>query len=103
MGNSIYWLHENCFQTTKFLFVLTVYVKCMYSYDLLLYAIMVTIIIVLVYQFIKLIKKDPDFWLVARTNKEYMKHWDHLEKMQPKTNKPILDFDKKKSKSGNNS
>jgi len=75
----------------------------MYGYDLLLYAIMVTVIVVLVYQFIKLIKKDPDFWLAARTNKEYMKHWDHLEKMQPKTNKPILGFEKKKSTSGNNS
>ena len=75
----------------------------MYSYDLLLYAIMVTIIIFLVYQFIKYIKKDPDFWLAARTNREYIKHWDHLEKMQPETNKPILDLERKKSSSEDNS
>jgi hypothetical protein len=79
---------------TKILFVLNVYIKCMYNYDLLLYAVMFTVIVVLVYQFIKLIKKDPDFWLIARTNKEYMKHWDHLEKMHPKTNKSILNFKK---------
>jgi uncharacterized ion transporter superfamily protein YfcC len=75
----------------------------MYSYDLLLYAIMVTVIVFLVYQFIKNIKKDPDFWLVARTNREYIKHWDHLEKMQPKSNKPILNLERKKPSSENNS
>ena len=75
----------------------------MYRYDLLLYAIMITIIVFLVLQFIKGIKKDPDFWLVARTNREYIKHWDHLEKMQPKTNKPILDLERKKSSSEDNS
>ena len=75
----------------------------MYSYDLLLYAIMVTVIVFLVYQFIKYIKKDPDFWLVARTNREYIKHWNHLEKMQPKTNKPILDLERKKPSSEDNS
>lgn len=75
----------------------------MYSYDLLLYAIMVTVIMGLVYQFIKYIKQDPDFWLAARTNREYIKHWDHLEKMQPKTNKPILDLERKKSTSRDNS
>ena len=71
----------------------------MYSYDLLLYAIMFAVIVFLVYQFIKYIKKDPDFWLAARTNREYIKHWDHLEKMQPKTNKPIFDLERKKSSS----
>jgi hypothetical protein len=75
----------------------------MYGYDLLLYAIMVTVIMGLVYQVIKYIKKDPDFWLAARTNREYIKHWDHLEKMQPKTNKPILDLESKKSTSRDNS
>jgi hypothetical protein len=60
---------------------------------------MVTVIVFLVTQFIKLIKKDPDFWLAARTNREYIKHWDHLEKMQPKTNKPFLDLERKKSSS----
>jgi hypothetical protein len=64
---------------------------------------MVTAIVVLVHQFIKLIKKDPDFWLIARTNKEYMKHWNHLEKMQPKTNKSIINFNKKKTESSNKS
>ena len=75
----------------------------MYLYDLLLYAIMFTIIVFLVFQFIKYIKKDPDFWLVARTNREYIKHWNHLEKMQPETNKPILDLDRKKPSTEDNS
>jgi len=71
----------------------------MFNYDLLLYAIMFTLIIVLVYEFIILIKKDPDFWLIARTKKEYMKHWNHLEKMQPEKNTSILKFTKKKNES----
>lgn len=75
----------------------------MYTYDLLLYVMMVTVVIFLVLQFVKYIKKDPDFWLVARTNREYIKQWDHLEKMQPKTNKPILDLERKKHSSENTS
>ena len=58
---------------------------------------MFTVITVLVYEFIILIKKDPDFWLIARTNKEYMKHWDHLEKSQPKQNTAILTKKRRKN------
>ena len=58
---------------------------------------MFTLIIVLVYKFIILIKEDPDYWLIARTNREYMKHWNHLEKMHPEQNNPILKFTKKKT------
>ena len=60
---------------------------------------MLTFIVVLVYKFIILIKEDPDYWLIARTNKEYMKHWNHLEKMQPEQNTPLLKITKKKTES----
>jgi uncharacterized ion transporter superfamily protein YfcC len=66
----------------------------MYGFDLVLFVGMAVLIIVLVYQFIGLIRKDPDFWLIARTNKEYMKHWDHLEKMQSEKNKSIINLKK---------
>ena len=60
--------------------------------DGLLYIFMFVIISYLTYQFIILIKKDPDYWLFARDNAKYMKYWNFLEKSQPKENSPLMKF-----------
>ena len=58
--------------------------------DILLYVIMFTIISYLTYQFIILVKKDPDYWLFARNNEKYMEYWNFLERSQPKENTPLI-------------
>ncbi len=62
----------------------------MYSYDLVLFGVMFTIIGYLIYHFIVLIRKDPDYWLFARNNAAYMKYWNFLERSQPKENTPLI-------------
>jgi len=62
----------------------------MIASDILLYVIMFTIISFLTYQFITLVKKDPDYWLFARNNEKYMKYWNFLERSQPKENTPLI-------------
>jgi hypothetical protein len=51
------------------------------------------IIGILVYEFFKLIKEDPDYWLIARNNQAFMKIWNFLERVQPKKNTSILKSD----------
>jgi len=67
------------------------------SIDIIMYSLMFLIIGILVYGFIGLIKEDPDYWLIARNNRSFMKIWNFLERMQPKKNASIL-----KSKSESN-
>ena len=58
--------------------------------DIILYVIMFMIIGYLTYQFIILIKKDPDYWLFARNNQKYMSYWNFLERSQPKENTSLI-------------
>jgi hypothetical protein len=60
-------------------------------YDALLYFSMFLIIGVLVFEFIKLIREDPDYWLIARDNQAFMKIWNFLERVQPEKNKSLLE------------
>ena len=71
--------------------------------DILLYVIMFTIISYLTYQFIILVKKDPDYWLFARNNEKYMEYWNFLERSQPKENTPLIksiEYDEEYKKRG---
>ena len=63
----------------------------MNPYDALLYFSMFLIIGVLVFEFIKLIREDPDYWLIARDNQAFMKIWNFLEKAEPEKNKSLLE------------
>jgi len=67
----------------------------MYRYDLVLYGVMTIIIIFLLREFFFLVRKNPDYWLFARTNQAYIKYWNLLEKVQPNQNTSILQFKKK--------
>ncbi|OGD44816.1 hypothetical protein A3K69_02590 [Candidatus Bathyarchaeota archaeon RBG_16_57_9] len=66
-------------------------------FDGLLFVLMFSMIGILVYEFIRLIREDPDYWLIARNNRSFMKIWNFLERVQPKKNTSIL-----KSKSESN-
>jgi hypothetical protein len=66
-------------------------------FDGLLFILMFSMIGILVYEFIRLIREDPDYWLIARNNRSFMKIWNFLERVQPKKNTSIL-----KSKSESN-
>ena len=63
----------------------------MSPYDALLHVSMFLIIGVLVFEFIKLIREDPDYWLIARDNQAFMKIWNFLERVQPEKNKSLLE------------
>jgi hypothetical protein len=62
----------------------------MIASDMLLWVAMFTIIGFLVYQFIALVRRDPDYWLFARDNEKYMEYWDFLERSQPEENTPLM-------------
>ena len=66
-------------------------------FDGLLFVLMFSMIGILVYEFIRLIREDPDYWLIARNNRSLMKIWNVLERVQLKKNTSIL-----KSKSESN-
>ena len=59
-------------------------------FDGLLFILMFSMIGILVYEFIRLIKEDPDYWLIARNNRSFMKIWNFLERVQPKKNTSLL-------------